>query len=543
VKKFGIYVAYPPEVDLRAEGLGRYLAEFLNAARDRTDARFVIACPSWTIKSLHELFERAGIPAKAFEIISPKTEPVILRFYRTYQSYKRRRRKRYFLRVVVYLRALKGRLTTRAEKTLATARSPLFLSFLILLATPILGIMYFVYLLGIRLLLFVMLAGLKWIWWPVTRSFDNLANRLTLKPQGNPTTVRLYRFMEEAEAKLLCDQINARKDISAWYAPTAFWPHFNQINAPRLTCVPDVLLAEFPAAFSLISSETLLEAFKSIERTIEGGDRFVTYSDEIKYRTLVARYRVAPDSIAVVRHGVNRLDDLVTVSGFPDTEAATDGFCKGLFRLALRKAVGTTNATNFDSGDVQFIFYATQFRPNKNIISLLRAYEYLLRRRYIGHKLVLTGNPKNISDIALFIKHYNLQNDVLCLNELSARELAACYRLADLVVNPSLSEGGCPFTLTEALSVGTPVVMARIAVTVEVVTDPELQKLMLFDPNHWEDIAARIEWGLNNRNFLLERQLELYEKLSQRTWGTVVDEHIAILDRISGPAARIEDRS
>ncbi|MFD2884495.1 glycosyltransferase [Pseudomonas lini] len=70
-----------------------------------------------------------------------------------------------------------------------------------------------------------------------------------------------------------------------------------------------------------------------------------------------------------------------------------------------------------------------------------------------------------------FISEHGLQNDVLCLYGLSIQELAACYKLADLAVNPSLSEGGCPFTFTEALSVGTPVVMARIAVTEEILVD------------------------------------------------------------------------
>ena len=111
--------------------------------------------------------------------------------------------------------------------------------------------------------------------------------------------------------------------------------------------------------------------------------------------------------------------------------------------------------------------------------------------------------------------------------------MAACYRLADLAANPSLSEGGCPFTLTEALSVGTPVVMARIAVTREVVTDAELQGLMLFDPYDWEDMAARMEWALQNRDELLGRQLKLYDRLAQRSWRNVVHEYIAILNRIS----------
>jgi glycosyltransferase involved in cell wall biosynthesis len=425
VKTFGIYLAFPPNADLRTEGLGHYLAGFLNAAKDRTDSRFVIACPGWMIKPLHEFFESAGIPPKAFEIISPKTAPGVPR-------------------------------------------------------------------------------------------------------------------PEEMEAKLLGDQINARKDISVWFAPAAFWPHFNEIKAPRLTCVPDIVVHEFPVAFSSVNDDRFPGAFKSLQRTIEGGDRFVTYSEDIKYRTLVDRYRIAPDAITVVPHGAKRLDDLIAVSGFPDDKAASDLFCRNLFRAALQKAIGTVNAFHFDSGDVDFLFYASQFRPNKNIISLLKTYEYLLRRRYIGHKLVLTGNPNNLPEIAQFIKGRNLQNDVLCLHGLSAQELAACYRLADLAVNPSLSEGGCPFTLTEALSVGTPAVMARLAVTEEVVTDRELQDLMLFDPYDWQDMAARIEWALKNRDVLLRQQLQLYERLAERSWTTVVGEYVAIMDGMSGGAARIE---
>jgi glycosyltransferase involved in cell wall biosynthesis len=119
------------------------------------------------------------------------------------------------------------------------------------------------------------------------------------------------------------------------------------------------------------------------------------------------------------------------------------------------------------------------------------------------------------------------------LRSLSDQELAACYRLADLAVNPSLSEGGCPFTLTEALSVGTPVVMSRIRVSEEVVTDRGLQGLMFFDPYSWEDIANKIQWALTNRTVLLSLQLPLYERLAERSWSSVVDEYIVLLDQIS----------
>jgi glycosyltransferase involved in cell wall biosynthesis len=541
VKTFGIYLAYPPTLDLRAQGLGRHLAEFLREAKSASDARFVIACPSWMRKSLRDLLEGVEVSTDAFEIIGPKEEPMFLKLYELYLAYKRRRRRRSrFLRLVNALKRRLMRDLTRAEGLLVTTRSSLLLAVFALVALPFatmaLAVMFVSSFGALCVAAWLRLrAGLNRS--RLYRQYSRVVPKFTTKPQASSTTVRLYRLMEESEARLLIKDINSRKDVAAWYAPTAFWPQFNRIEAPRLTCVPDVVLSESPVGFSAVGGDRFLQTFGSVEATIEGGDHFVTYSEHIKYRTLVDRYQVSPGAIDVVPHGANRLDDLIAVSGFPDNEAATDAFCVSRFESALGKAIGTQQPFNFDSGDVEFIFYASQFRPNKNVMTLLRAYNYLLKRRYVGHKLVLTGHPHSLPEIARFIREHNLQNDVLCLHGLSAQELAACYRLADLAVNPSLSEGGCPFTLTEALSVGTPVVMARIAVTEEVVTDPELQNLMLFDPYDWEDMAARIEWALQNKESLLERQLKLYERLAERSWKTVVNEYVAILDRISSPAA------
>ena len=68
VKTYGIYLAYPPNVDLRTEGLGRQLAMFLKGAERLPDVRFVIACPSWTRQNLITLFETEGISLKDFQL-------------------------------------------------------------------------------------------------------------------------------------------------------------------------------------------------------------------------------------------------------------------------------------------------------------------------------------------------------------------------------------------------------------------------------------------------------------------------------------------
>lgn len=537
MKKFGIYLAYPPTVDLRAEGLGRHLSEFLKGARSRGDVRFVIACPSWMRKNLIQLFDASGVRADEFEIISPAKTPLLLTVHQRYMALKKKPKRR---AGGEGLRVKFGRLKIRAaryfERQLVGARSIGFVFLLGLAMAPLAAAV-------LSLRAADMLAA-RMRKWPA-----QLAERLARKPSTKkpakhrepvsnapkppPLAVRLFRAMEEAEAALLREMIEARKDVVAWYSPTAFWPHFNDISAPRLMCVPDVVLTDFPVGFAPVGGDRFLENFRQVEKSIDGGQYFVTYSEEIKWRTLVERYCVDPDSVWVVRHGANRLDDLIVVSGFRDNEAATDALCRDLFRAALLKVINYHDARIFGSNDVRFIFYASQFRPNKNLMNLLRAYAHLLKRRHIGHKLILTGNPNGLPDVRQFIEAQHLENDVLCLHGLSAQELAACYRLADLAVNPSLSEGGCPFTFTEALSVGTPAVMARIPVTEEVITDPQLQEMMLFDPYDWNAMADRIEWCLHNLELLRATQQPFYEQLAQRTWGHVVDEYVGILERIS----------
>jgi hypothetical protein len=85
-----------------------------------------------------------------------------------------------------------------------------------------------------------------------TRAKNRLApllNKMTVAPQNSGIIVRLYRLMEDVEARLMNDQINSRNDVQAWYSPTAFWPQFNKVRAPRLTCVPDVSSPNSRSAF------------------------------------------------------------------------------------------------------------------------------------------------------------------------------------------------------------------------------------------------------------------------------------------------------
>jgi hypothetical protein len=359
---------------------------------------------------------------------------------------------------------------------------------------------------------------------------------LIFRPSLDPLGLHLMRLLEQTEVARLQKLIRADKSIVAWYCPTPFWTHFAEINAPRLMCVPDVVQTDFPAGFALANGYAGYDAFRDVEASIANCTNFVTYSDHVKWHTLVDRYQVDPDRISVIHHGANRLDDQFLAQGAPD-DAKIDAAARALLRQALGKSVGNRFVPLLLHGEFRFLFYASQFRPNKNVITLLRAFDHLLKRRHRGHKLVLTGDLAFATEIEDFIQANNLENDVLCLRGLSVAELAACYRLADLAINPSLSEGGFPFTFSEALSVGTPLVMADIPVTAEVIGRSEFYSDATFDPYDWKSAADRIDWALDHLDELCMRQREFYlSSTSRRTWSDAVDDYVTALDRVAAEA-------
>ncbi|PVZ87146.1 glycoside hydrolase [Serratia sp. S1B] len=533
MKNYGIYLCYQPTVDLRQEGLGRYLAAFIKGAENKDDIRFSIVCPSWSKKDLSELFESEGVSLDSVTIYAPEKQPIILKIHTFFSNLKKKRREIKILsRAGNRFRRLSLHFRKRIERKAVSAYD--FFS--------LIPIMFYV-----SILIFIFLCVLPF--YIVAIAIDYILRRIfrsklycnikTVKlkianlfnsPKDDGLILNLYQSMASAEAGRMLKIINSIDSVSAWYCPTAFWNTFTDINAPRLLCVPDVVLTRFPNGFSQIGDRAL-ETFKTIQSTINKNEYFVTYSQDVKDKTLIDYFNIKSDNVYVINHAPNRLDEWLNVVGFQDAQASSSYYAKSLFSSALRK--NRSSYVNGICSDFKFIFYASQLRPNKNVISLLKAYKYLLTNKYIQHKLILTGRPEQSIDVLNFVRKNNLSHDVLFMSNLSVQELAACYKLADLAVNPTLSEGGCPFTFTEALSVGTPVVMGRIGVTEEVLTDPKLQEMTFFDPYDWQNMADKIAWALDNLDSLREVQLETYEQLVKRTWEDVVSEHITAMDEIA----------
>lgn len=133
------------------------------------------------------------------------------------------------------------------------------------------------------------------------------------------------------------------------------------------------------------------------------------------------------------------------------------------------------------------LLYVGQFRPHKNIPSLISAFNIL--RKEMDCKLVILGKPdpkhQRFFDL---LNESEYKKDIILPGFVSNEELASWYKIADLFVFPSLYEGfGLPGL--EAMAAGTPVVASNTSSLPEVYQNAAIY----FDPLKPEDIAGKIK--------------------------------------------------
>lgn len=538
VKRYGIFLAYPPTTTLQAEGLGRYLASFVKAATDQSDNQIVIASPSWLRGQLRQLFNDSGVSEESYTFVGPTRAPLLLRLYiRSKKAHRPRR-----LRARHWLVQLRDKLLNHlrwAVFSFSSSSNPfVFLLFAFYLTViAIIGIPFLLIFSSWKAVLIlrktVKKSGIRVFgrYKPRVVQLKVAISRFKLRLPQRSIRSMLFSAMHSVEIRKMVSIINRTYTEMAWYSPAAFWPGFNDIKAPKLMCVPDIVLYEFPVQFAGYG-EAIARGRREILSAVDGGADLVTYSEHIKWETLVKKLNSDPSKVWVVRHAPSTLSRYTEVTGFADNDSASLSLNRAIALGSMSKITGSPSLPLLKTFEFKYIFYASQFRPSKNVITLLRAYEFLLRKRYIKQKLVLTGRGE-YGPVKRFVEKHNLHNDVLFLHGLTEPELAAAYKCADLAVNPSLAEGGMPFTITEALSVGTPVVMGDIEVTREVIKDRELRQITLFDPYDWRSMADKIEWAIANKAELYEKQRIFFDDvLASRDWSDVVSEHFTILDDI-----------
>jgi glycosyltransferase involved in cell wall biosynthesis len=166
----------------------------------------------------------------------------------------------------------------------------------------------------------------------------------------------------------------------------------------------------------------------------------------------------------------------------------------------------------------EFVLYAGNVKPHKNLERLIEAFE-LVRRRGLQHlKLVLIGDDiSKYTALRRAVHRHQLHKYVRFLGYMPEETLAVMYRLAAVFVFPSLYEGfGLP--PIEAMASGTPVVTSNVSSLPEVAGDAAL----LVDPYDPVAIADGIDRVLRDEGLRRDLRMKGLARAKQFSWESSV---------------------
>ena len=203
-----------------------------------------------------------------------------------------------------------------------------------------------------------------------------------------------------------------------------------RVNRPMVAVVHDVSFRRHPEWFSPRDRVVLTLGVGS---TVRRAAAVVTLS-EFSKREIAATCGVPIDRIHVTPLAAGP-----EFTGEPGDDAAVHA------RYGLRRP---------------YLLAVGNLQPRKNLVRLIEAFNRLQAREGFRHDLVLVGAAKWGGAIASATDRHELSDRVKPIGYVSASDLPAIYRGAELFVYPSLYEGfGLP--VLEAMACGTPVLASQ----------------------------------------------------------------------------------
>lgn len=232
--------------------------------------------------------------------------------------------------------------------------------------------------------------------------------------------------------------------------------------------------------------------------------RVLTVSDASK-RDILRYFDIPADKVTVIHNG---LDGRMSV---PPPEADVHRVRE---RFQLQE---------------QFILYAGNVKPHKNVERLIDAFHLLHSNGFEHLKLLIVGNDiSKYATLRRAIHSHNLHKYVRFLGFVPDTTLAILYRLASVFVFPSLYEG-FGFPPLEAMASGTPVVTSNLSSLPEVVGSAAV----LVDPYDARSIADGIRSVLTDERLRQDLHVRGLEQVRKYSWETAARETLAIYDEVA----------
>lgn len=188
----------------------------------------------------------------------------------------------------------------------------------------------------------------------------------------------------------------------------------------------------------------------------------ITPSESVK-REVCEHLGIKPDKVVVI------------------PEAARSSFR----RVPLAETIGMRRRLKIED---EFILFVGTIEPRKNLLTLARAFDEILRTTSLRPQLVVAGKEGWLTgELFSYLKSADMEERVRFTGYVSEDDLRALYSSCRVFVYPSLYEGfGLP--PLEAMACGAPVVTSRIPSIMETVGDAT----RLISPTGFRELAQAL---------------------------------------------------
>jgi glycosyltransferase involved in cell wall biosynthesis len=175
-----------------------------------------------------------------------------------------------------------------------------------------------------------------------------------------------------------------------------------------------------------------------------------------------------------------------------------------------------------------FLLYVGTIEPRKNLLTLLRAYDELLRTTKHQPQLVLCGGRGWLCDeVFSLVDELKLQDQVRFTGYVDDADLPALYSAAQAFVYPSLYEGfGLP--PLEAMACGAPVITSNVTSLPEVVGNAGLTHA----PEDTRGLARAMARLLGDLNLRTQLKRAGLERARQFSWEHAARATQAVYDEV-----------
>jgi hypothetical protein len=315
----------------------------------------------------------------------------------------------------------------------------------------------------------------------------------------------LAMWLFVAEQRRLAASLDRRASVSKLLFFTCFEGHLiAALRKKKLVVFPDAVISLFPTRFPYAA---LAETVKSIRLAVSGADRLICYSEfvrDIQLRRFFGK-ECGQKEIDIIPQGHARQ----RAGGVASPNDVHKALNQELVRIKNLFPTLMLRPPRPNFGEFKYVLYPSVDRQHKNTLTVVRAVEYLIRRRHLNFKL-LTTTPELSADVWWYIHRQRLQYDVIIMPSVPPTVLELLFRGAAVAVHASFAEGGLPFTFSRAVSVDTPVILADVPVVREAFDRDGIcfddYGDWLYSPAAVLQLAARIEVFADCRQHIVDRQ-------------------------------------